>query len=371
VSARHYAVAVAAPFAIAAVRLALEPIIGNQTPFLLFALATVLASWFGGLGPGLVATLLSSAIISLLFPVDIDLAAAAVVQGAFLTQGVLISLLGESLLRSQRRVEREKALFEARVAERTAELTRANLALEHSNRELESFASVASHDLQEPLRKIRAFGDRLREISGDRLDPVGLDHLERMRDAAGRMQTLIDDLLAFSRVATRVQPSARVQLETLALAVIEDLESRIETTGGMVRVGKLPEVEADPVQMRQLLQNLIANALKFHRPGVPPVVELDGCVDGDQVELTVRDNGIGFEPRYAERIFGVFQRLHGRGAYEGTGIGLAICRRIAEQHGGTIRADAAPGEGAVFTIRLPREQAVERSTATDRDPAGG
>ncbi|HXG58411.1 MAG TPA: ATP-binding protein [Thermoanaerobaculia bacterium] len=231
--------------------------------------------------------------------------------------------------------------------------------LQQSNRELEDFAYVASHDLQEPLRKIQAFGDRLRVRHGAGLSEEGIDHLERMQNAARRMQKLINDLLAFSRVTTKAQPFARVSLEQIAREVVRDLEERLRETKGTVTIGPLPEIDADPMQMRQLFQNLIGNALKFHRPGVPPRVEVRASVSNGphaKCEIVVRDNGIGFDGRYAERIFGMFERLHGRSEYEGTGIGLAICRKIAERHGGEITADGAPDQGAAFTVTLPLYQ---------------
>lgn len=279
--------------------------------------------------------------------------------------------------------------LEERVRERTATISRANEALREevetrrqaeqrlkiaaaelarSNRELEQFASVASHDLQEPLRKIQAFGDRLQLQCAGQIDDKGRDYLERMLASAGRMRKLIDDLLTYSRAATRVQNFARVNLGEIAEGVVGDLEDRLHESRGRVEIGALPTIEAEPVQMRQLLQNLIANGLKFHRPGVPPVVRVssrlvagdraasDGEPAAPQCEITVADNGIGFDPMYADRIFDLFQRLHGRHEYEGTGMGLAICRKIAERHSGRIAAASVPGEGARFVVTLPVEQ---------------
>lgn len=175
------------------------------------------------------------------------------------------------------------------------------------------------------------------------------------------MQTLIEDLLTYSRVTTKAQPHAPVDLGQVAREVLGDLETRIEELDATVSVQPLPSVDADPVQVRQLLQNLIGNALKFHRPDVAPVVTVCGRAlgDGHTVEIAVSDNGIGFEGRYAERIFGTFQRLHGRGEYEGTGIGLSVCRKIVERHHGQITASSHPGKGATFTFVLPIHQAEE------------
>jgi signal transduction histidine kinase len=246
------------------------------------------------------------------------------------------------------------------------DLNRKTQELTRSNAELERFASIASHDLQEPLRKIRAFGERLQARSADHLPPRDQNYLNRMLEAAGRMQHLIEDLLNFSRVAHSMRAFESVDLDQVARDVVSDLESRITETGGAVDIGPLGNIEADPTQMRQLLQNLIGNALKFHREDVAPRVvvratEIRGhqprpsnvTAPGSLCVLTVQDNGIGFQEKYLHKIFEVFQRLHGRGDYEGTGIGLAICRRIAEHHGGSIDASSVEGQGTCFTIVLP------------------
>ena len=246
-----------------------------------------------------------------------------------------------------------------------AERVRVEAELERSNRELERFAYVASHDLQEPLRKVQAFGDRLKTKYAPALDERGRDYLERMQDAARRMQAMINDLLTFSRVATRANPFVPVDLRQVVQEAVSDLEIRIEQTGGRVEIGPaagsgqadLPTIEADPTQMRQLLENLIGNGLKFHREGVVPVVKVASKVikqrEGELCQILVEDNGIGFDEKYLDRIFQPFQRLHGRDKYAGTGIGLAICRKIAERHGGSIAAKSAPGRGATFIVTLP------------------
>jgi light-regulated signal transduction histidine kinase (bacteriophytochrome) len=235
--------------------------------------------------------------------------------------------------------------------------------LARSNRELEQFAYVASHDLQEPLRKVQVFGDRLKARQAQAFDEQGQDYLERMQDAARRMQRMINDLLTFSRVATRAQPFVPVSLRQVARQAVSDLEIQIEQTGGRVEIGDLPTIEADPTQMHQLLENLIGNGLKFHREGVLPLVEITSerirRQGWELCQVLVKDNGIGFDEKYLDRLFKPFQRLHGRGEYAGTGIGLAICRRIAERHGGSITAQSAPGEGATFIVTLPVKQKRE------------
>jgi PAS domain S-box-containing protein len=225
--------------------------------------------------------------------------------------------------------------------------------LEQSNRDLQEFAYIASHDLQEPLRKVLAFGDRLANKYSSSLDETGRDYLKRMRDASQRMQTLINDLLTFSRVSTRAQPFAKVDLNNLIQDVISDLEYQIDRTQGKVEVNELPIIEADPTQMHQLLQNLINNALKFHKEGVPPIIRVSSMLLIGESKIIVSDNGIGFDKQYLDRIFKPFQRLHSRQEYEGSGMGLAICRRIVERHGGDITADSAPGKGSSFIITLP------------------
>ncbi len=276
---------------------------------------------------------------------------------------------------AERGLARANEELEERVRARTADLDAANVALRRSNGELEQFASVASHDLQEPLRKIQAFGDRLRAKFADALGEQGCDYLERMQSSAARMRTLINDLLTFSRVTTKAQPFAPVDLAVVAREVVSDLEGRIQQTGGRVELGELPTVAADPLQMRQLLQNLIGNALKFHKPGEPPLVEVHGRTledtdangaPGSLREITVRDNGIGFDEVYLDRIFEVFQRLHGRMDYEGTGMGLAISRRIVERHGGALTARSTPGQGAAFVVTLPLRHPESETTRDEQ-----
>lgn len=234
--------------------------------------------------------------------------------------------------------------------------------LKISNQELEDFAYVASHDLQEPLRKIQTFGDRLKAKYGDVLDEKGLDYLRRMQNAANRMQTLIRDLLNFSRVTTKAQPYVPVALSQIVAEVIDDLENRIEQTKAQVEVGELLTIQADSMQMRQLFQNLIGNALKFHIPENRPIVKVEAILQSEtnQVQIMVSDNGIGFDEKYLDRIFTPFQRLHGKQQYQGTGMGLAICRKIVERHNGNITASSTPNQGTTFVITVPIEQTVEK-----------
>lgn len=238
--------------------------------------------------------------------------------------------------------------------------------LRRSNQELQDFAYVASHDLQEPLRKIQAFGNLLQDEYGTTLGE-GEDYLSRMRGAASRMSTLIEDLLAFSRVTTQARPFSKVDLGMVAGEVASDLEVRLHDTKGTLKIGVLPVVDADPTQMRQLFQNLIGNALKFHKKNVSPIVKVSArkisAKKGMSASwrITVQDNGIGFEEKYNDRIFSVFQRLHGRDSYEGTGIGLAVCRKIVERHNGIIVAKSELDIGSTFIVTLPAEQQLSVS----------
>ncbi len=232
------------------------------------------------------------------------------------------------------------------------------LALERSNRELQDFAFVASHDLQEPLRKIQAFGERLTERLQDRLSEEERDYFTRMLSASKRMRLMITDLLSLSRVTTQGEPFRAVDLNAVMQEVLSDLEGRITSSHAQIIAGALPTLQADPIQMHQLLQNLIGNAIKFQQEGQTPVIEIkEGLTENQKfVTILVKDNGIGLEETYAERIFQPFQRLNGMGQYEGSGIGLAICRKIVERHAGEIHVHSQPGQGATFEVSLPRTQ---------------
>jgi light-regulated signal transduction histidine kinase (bacteriophytochrome) len=235
--------------------------------------------------------------------------------------------------------------------------------LSRSNRELEEFAFVASHDLQEPLRKIQAFSDRLESMFKDELGEKGTDYIARMKNAAQRMSNLINDLLEFSRVTTRGKDFTDTDLNSILNDIKSDLEIAINECNAQIVTANMPVIQADPSQMHQLFLNLISNAVKFRGPNVDPVINIDFERVSEFSEdhnseiswhvITVRDNGIGFSDEYADKIFVPFQRLHGRSQYKGTGIGLSVCRRIVERHGGSIAAISTLGEGATFIIKLP------------------
>ncbi len=234
--------------------------------------------------------------------------------------------------------------------------------LKRSNDELESFARIASHDLKEPMRKIQSFGSILEDDFSESLGESGRAYLGRIINAAQRMQALIDGLLMYSRVTTKPTPFCRQNLNEVVAEVMSDLEVSLKQSAGRVTISDLPDVLADPLQMRQLMQNLIGNSLKYHRDNVPPVVDITGCIVNGMLEVTVSDNGIGFDDHHVDRIFGVFERLHGRSdKFEGTGVGLSICKKIVERHGGLIRAQGKQNEGATFIFTLPLYKEVQNA----------
>jgi PAS domain S-box-containing protein len=234
------------------------------------------------------------------------------------------------------------------------ELQHYALELERSNRALEDFSSIASHDLQEPLRKIKAFGQLVEKNCYDELQGEAKDYIGRMLSATERMDQMLQGLLEYSRVTSKGRPYTQVNLGKVLEGVLNDLEARIHDTGAHIEVRDLPSIMADELQMRLLLQNLIANALKYHRPGVPPLVKIS-CENEDHsaVEISIQDNGIGFDTKAARRIFEPFTRIHSKSEYEGHGIGLAICKKIVERHEGEISYSSVPGDGSVFKVRLP------------------
>jgi signal transduction histidine kinase len=235
--------------------------------------------------------------------------------------------------------------------------------LERSNRDLEQFAYVASHDLQEPLRKVSSFCQLLQRRYGGQLDERADQYIEFAVDGAQRMQRLINDLLAFSRVGRTTEGFVAVSLGEIAATAASGLETMRAEVDGEIVVGELPTVTGDPQLLRQLMVNLIGNGLKFHREGVPPVVRVAGERRGDTVEVTVSDNGIGIDPEYADKVFVIFQRLHARDVYPGTGIGLSLAKKIVEFHGGTIRLDPGDGDGATVVVSFPADPDLQEQPA--------
>lgn len=283
-----------------------------------------------------------------------------------LANGVFISVTSRTIHDADGDLQGAVSVFNDITKRKQAEeqLMAFNARLEQSNRELQDFAFVASHDLQEPLRKIQAFSDRLQSKFAETLPAQARDYLDRMQNAAKRMQTLIIDLLSFSRVTTKAQPFIPVNLQEIVKGVLSDLENQIEQTNGHIEIDPLPTIDADPLQMRQLMQNIISNGLKFHKKDEAAKLKIYHRFIKNEVsqkmvtfcEISIKDNGIGFDEKYLDRIFNLFQRLHSHSDYEGTGIGLAVCRKIAERHRGTITAKSSLGQGATFIITLPVKQ---------------
>ncbi len=231
--------------------------------------------------------------------------------------------------------------------------------LEKTNQELRDFAFIASHDLREPLRKLSVFSSILEDKFAEVLGKEGMVYLEKIRDSGVRMQELIDSLLMYSRVTTKAEPFVWMDLGELVNEVILDLEIPIQETGAEVEIGELPRIQADPGQIRQLLQNLIGNALKFHKDAPRIKIYGETCWEAS-CKISVEDNGIGFDESYLDQIFQPFRRLHGQNSlYKGSGMGLAICRKIVDRHNGTITARSVPGEGSTFIITLPLKQCGE------------
>lgn len=260
----------------------------------------------------------------------------------------------------------ERKATEEMMRSNAQELERKNRELDAMNQELASFAYVSSHDLQEPLRKIQTFATRIVETEADTLSPKAKDYFSRMQNAALRMQRLIEDLLTYSRTNTGEKTFEHVDLNELVREVKNDLREMIETKHGTIKAEKLPTLPLIKFQFAQLMTNIFSNALKFSKADVAPEVyvtynkvkadEIDapaGKAKGEYHHIAVKDNGIGFEPEHKQRIFEVFQRLHGRSEYSGTGIGLAICKKIVDNHGGIINAESEPDKGATFNIYLP------------------
>ncbi|MFD2571276.1 PAS domain-containing protein [Spirosoma soli] len=285
-------------------------------------------------------------------------------------EGVAYLIVGTSQdVTTQRLTEQE---LEWQVQQRTEQLERLNTDLRRSNDNLQSFAYIASHDLQEPLRKIQAFGTILQERYAPQLGEQGGNMVYRMQSAAERMSLLIRDLLTFSRLGTQQEPFRPVDMRSLLDEVVEDLWHPVKQTGAKIHVGDLPQVAGVRSQLRQVMQNLISNALKFHQPGTVPLITVTSrLLTAEELPMSfsrqaitaqsywvikVSDNGIGFDAtKYADRIFQVFQRLHGRDQYSGTGIGLAVVKKAIENHGGTITVESQEGQGTTFTIYLPSQ----------------
>ncbi len=322
---------------------------GTKVSFLLFYLfPAIAATWFGGRRWG---------IFTALFCGIISITADIVMRhgfdsGEYFLYWNIATRVGTSFL-----IVFLLSAVQAREASlrrNQAELQRKSDELARSNRELEQFASMAAHDLQEPLRKIITFGERIDAQNRPNFTNEEKEYILKMRHAANRMRKLIDDLLALARIGNQPTQFQKVDLNEIIGDVIKDLDLRIIQSGGHVETGSFPVIQADPVQMRQLFQNLVSNALKFKKPNEPPHVKISSRVaDENLLEIQVKDNGIGFDEKYLSRVFKPFERLHGKAQYEGTGLGIPICQKIAQRHGGELKAKSSPGRGATFIVKLP------------------
>lgn len=350
----RYGLAVIAVVAAGLLRWWLERTFGNlYAAFITFYPAVLLVAITLGGGPGVMATLLSAAVVDFFFIPPYNSFAVVGIGETISLAIFACTSLGLCWVSHRMRQLGWARAFAAAKALEAEELARRNEELRRSNHDLEQFAYVASHDLQEPLRMVTSFGGIIEDRYRPALDEKGREYLRFIIEAGQRMQSLVKGLLDYSRVRGQDHPEP-VALGECVREALANLKAGIEEAGATVAVGELPTVPADRRQMTQVFQNLIGNAIKFHGDK-PPRIELSAARDGGQWLVRVTDNGIGVDPRYAERIFEIFQRLHGREKYPGTGIGLAICRRIVEGHGGRIGVKPALEGGSTFWFTLPGE----------------
>jgi signal transduction histidine kinase len=290
--------------------------------------------------------------------------------------GLLIDAFNEMLEQIQQRdseLVEAKEQLETKVMERTAELSSANEKLKQSNQQLQEFTYIASHDLREPTRKISSFGQMLADSLSDKLEDDDKENLNFMINGADRMQQMIEALLTYSRVTTKGVSPERVDLNEI-VEQLKSLELAVkieETNANLIICGPLPAIEGDPAQIRQLMQNLISNALKYQKKGIlPEVIVRSKQENNDMVRIEVQDNGIGIKKEQYDNVFVMFRRLHSRQEYEGTGIGLAVCKRIVERHGGQIGVSSTYGEGSTFWFTMPVSKIpVENGEVTVEEPA--
>jgi PAS domain S-box-containing protein len=267
--------------------------------------------------------------------------------------GFIFDINAEKQIEQTLKDNRDLKEIQKQLYENQTELQKKIIELNRSNYELEQFAHLASHDLQEPLRKLFFYSDVLKQKYSNQIDTSGSNILNNMTTAAGRMKELINDLLSYSQLQQQKLHFEPVDLNTLIEEIIRDLDLSIKEKTATIEIDTLPVMEGNRIRLRQLFLNLLSNALKYSRNGVPPVIRVTSEVNDDTVSISIKDNGIGFPEEYREKIFGLFERLHSRDQYPGTGIGLSICKKITELHHGTISAVSMPGEYAEFKITLP------------------
>jgi light-regulated signal transduction histidine kinase (bacteriophytochrome) len=343
-----------------------------DAPYLFFLFGVFIIAYYAGYGPGLAATLISLIGIyyffvpphhsfALLRAIDYEIAI------AYLTFGFLVTWLLDQQHQREFRMVKLNQLLEQEVGARTDELKKTNDELLRSNKELQDFAYVASHDLQEPLRKIMTFSERMRQRYSESMPDEAIDYLSRMHQSSQRMKQLIEGLLLYARVSSRSLPLKPVAVEKIVETVINDMELLIEEQRATIQVGPLHQVVGDSLQLSQVFQNLICNSMKFHRDGESPKIVISSSLEpddqngGEWCHIVITDNGIGFKQEYAEKIFNLFARLHGRGEYEGTGIGLAVVKAIVERHRGRIAVKSQENLGSSFELWLPAAPRTETS----------
>jgi PAS domain S-box-containing protein len=273
--------------------------------------------------------------------------------------GFIVDINAQKQFEQTLKDNRELKETQQQLFENQAELQQKVIELNRSNYELEQFAHLASHDLQEPLRKLFFYTDVLKKKYTDHLDGSGVTMLSNMSLAASRMKELISDLLSYSQLQQQKLKFELVDLNQTLNEIVKDLDIVIKEKKAVVNVGNLPMINGNPLRLRQLFTNLVSNALKYSKKDTPPVVDVTATVEDENVVLKVKDNGIGFDEQYKEKIFGLFERLHTRDQFPGTGIGLSICKRIVELHFGTIEAESIPNEYAIFSITLPISNTVD------------
>ncbi len=341
-------------------------ILGKDAPFMLFIFVPLLVSYIGGFYPGLFSLLLTC-----LFAIYFFISPNRSFQISSWSSGIQVltylieALIGIKIISSLKNVQydllKNKQQLEQQVEIRTQKIRRAserlqrlNLELQRSNNELEEFAYIASHDLQEPLRKIQSFSNLLQEECEQSLQGEAKLYLNRILNSAGRMRTLINDLLSYSRVSKSTHYMQSIDLKTVILSVLTDIELYIKETDATITIEELPKIEADPLLMQQLFQNLIMNAIHYRHPERKPIITISAKdIKENLITISVQDNGIGFDQQYTDKIFRIFERLYSKQEKSGTGIGLAICRKIVEQHQGRITAKSKINVGSTFIVTLP------------------